>query len=223
MSQKAKLKALRAANRRRQNYLIVGIIALCAFLITGALILPSMQKNTVEINPRPMADKNSMGDQNAKVKVEEFSDFQCPYCGQFALKQEAKYVEKYVKTGKVYLTFVPFSFIGEESVKAAEAAYCAADQGQFWEYHDQIFSNQNGENQGAFTRDVFITLANNLSLDMTTFEDCIDKETYRERVMDDITYAQSKGVNGTPYFMVNDKLVDSSELEAAIEEALQAN
>jgi protein-disulfide isomerase len=51
----------------------------------------------------------------------------------------------------------------------------------------------------------------------------VDKSTHAQKVTDDLRYGQEKGVNGTPYFMVNDKLVDSSQLEAAIEEALAAN
>jgi protein-disulfide isomerase len=152
--------------------------------------------------------------------VEEFSDFQCPYCKQFATKQEPAIVDKYVTTGKIQITFVPFAFLGQESVKAAEASYCAADQGKFWEYHDLLFESQNGENQGAFTRDLFVKLANDLSLDATKFQECFDKGTYTTKVSENVKYGQGKGVNGTPYFTVNDKLVDSSQLEAAIEAAL---
>ncbi len=223
MTSKQKLKALRAADRRRQNFIIVGVIALSAFLFTGALILPSIQKNNVEIIERPQAEYTSMGDKNAKVKVEEFSDFQCPHCGQFALQAELEYVEKYVETGKVYFTFVPFSFMGEASVKAAEAAYCAADQGKFWEYRDQIFGSQLGGDRSSLSRSGFVGFAQTLQLEMDSFEDCIDNATHNERVMNDIAYAQSKGVNATPYFIVNGALVDSSQLEAAIESALQAN
>jgi protein-disulfide isomerase len=222
MSKKQELKALRAADRRKQSRITIGIIALGALLIAGVMIWPSIQKKMVKPIPRPNADYTSMGDKNAKVKVEEFSDFQCPYCSQFAAKQEPAIVEKYVATGKIQLTFVPFAFLGPESVKAAEAAYCAADQGKFWEYHDLIFENQKGENQGAFTRNLFVQLSKDLSLDETKFQECVDKGTYTAKVSEDVKYGQGKGVNGTPYFTVNDKLVDSSQLESAIEAALAA-
>ncbi len=223
MSRKQELKALRSADRRKQNWITIGVIALGALLIAGVLIWPSVQRKLVKPVARPNADFTSMGDKNASVKVEEFSDFQCPFCGQFALKQEPGIVKKYVETGKIQLTFIPFSFLGPESVKAAEAAYCAADQGKFWEYHDLIFESQRGENQGAFTRNLFVQLAKDLSLDSDKFEECVDNSTHAQRVSDDLKYGQEKGVNGTPYFRVNDKLVDSSQLEAAIEEALAAN
>ncbi|NMB57851.1 MAG: thioredoxin domain-containing protein [Chloroflexi bacterium] len=223
MSRKQELKALRAADRRKQNKITLGIIALGALLIAGVLIWPSIQRKVVKPVPRPNAEFTSMGNKDAKVKVEEFSDFKCPFCSQFAKKQEPGIVKKYVETGKIQLTFVPFSFLGPESVKAAEAAYCAADQGKFWEYHYLLFDSQHGENQGAFTRTLFVQLAKDLSLDSTQFNECVDKSTHAQKVTDDLRYGQEKGVNGTPYFMVNDKLVDSSQLEAAIEEALAAN
>ncbi|GAP20128.1 DsbA family protein [Leptolinea tardivitalis] len=221
MSKREEMKALREADRRRQNTITIIIIAVGALLITGALIWPSIKRQVVKPNPRPMADYNSMGNKNAKVKVEEFSDFQCPYCREFALKAEPEFVKQYVETGKVFVTFTPFSFIGEESVKAAEAAYCAADQGKFWEYHDLLFENQNGENKGNFTRSLFLQFAKDLSLDTAAFQTCIDNGTNAAKVKDNMTYGQNKGVNGTPYFMVNGTLVDSSKLIETVEKALK--
>jgi protein-disulfide isomerase len=223
MSKKQELKALRAADRKKQNWITIGIIAFGAILIAGVLILPSFQKKLVKLNPRPNADYTTMGDKNAKVKVEEFSDFQCPFCKQFATEQEQALVDKYVTTGKVQIKFVTFAFLGQESVKAAEASLCAADQNKFWEYHDLIFENQHGENQGAFNRNLFVQLANDLSLDGAKFQECVDKSTHSQEVTDAVKYGQGKGVNGTPYFLVNDKLVDSSQLTASIEAALAGN
>jgi protein-disulfide isomerase len=222
MGRKEELKAQRAAERRKQNIITIGIIVLGALIIAGVLIWPSLQKRNIKLNPRPMADYTSMGDKNAKVKVEEFSDFQCPYCKQFATEVEATLVKDYVETGKILVVFTPFSFLGEESVKAAEAAYCAADQGKFWEYHDLLFENQKGENQGTFNRALFVQMANDLKLDGTAFQSCIDNGKNAQKVKDNVTYGQGKGVNGTPYFLVNDKLVDSSQLTAAIDAALSA-
>jgi protein-disulfide isomerase len=222
MGRKEELKAIRAADRRKQNIITIGIIVLGALLIAGVLIWPSLQRREVKTTPRPMADYTSMGDKNAKVKVEEFSDFQCPYCKQFATEVEPTLVKDYVETGKIQVIFTPFSFLGPESIKAAEAAYCAADQGKFWEYHDLLFESQNGENKGTFSRNMFVQLANDLKLDTAAFEGCIDNGTNAKKVTDNVTYGQSKGVNGTPYFLVNDKLVDSSQLNAAIDAALSA-
>jgi len=222
MSKRAELRAAREKNRRTQNWVTFGVILLGAILIAGVLILPTLKHEKVVENPRYMADFTSMGDPDAPVKVEEFSDYQCPYCKLFATDQEPKIVKDYVETGKVHFTYTPYSFLGQESVKSAEAAYCAADQGKFWEFHDLLFANQAGENRGTYTRTLFVSFAGDLKLDKTTFQNCIDTGKYTQKVQDNLAYGQSKGVTGTPYFLVNDKLVDSSQLVQEIESALSA-
>jgi protein-disulfide isomerase len=89
---------------------------------------------------------------DAPVVLVEFSDFQCPYCKKFTDEIEPAIMRDFVSTGKVLFKYVPYSFLddnspGRESKNAAEAAYCAGDQGKFWEYHDMLFTNQGGENQ----------------------------------------------------------------------------
>lgn len=222
MSKKAELKAMRKANERRQNWITIGVVVLGALLIAGVLIWPSLNRKEVVTVPRPLPDYNSMGDPNAPVKVEEFSDYQCPYCKLFKDEQEPALIKDYIEPGKVYFTYTPFSFLGPESVKAAEAAYCAADQGKFWDYHDLLFANQAGENRGTYSRNLFVTLSNDLKLDSSAFQTCIDSGTNSQKVQDNLAYGKSKGVTGTPFFLVNDKLVDSSQLTAAIEAALKS-
>jgi protein-disulfide isomerase len=171
----------------------------------------------------------TMGDPNAKVKVTEFADFQCPACGQYWTSLEPKIIKDYVNTGKVSFTFSPFSFLGnyatdkswDESVKTAEAAYCANDQGKFWEYRDIVFANQNGENQGAFTRDRLLAFGKKITLDSATFKDCLDSAKYNQKVTDATDYATGLGATFTPSFLVNGKLVNANELIAAIDEALK--
>ena len=60
------------------------------------------------------------------------------------------WTQDYLATGKAKLIFKNIAFIGQESKSAAEAAVCASDQGKFWEYHNKLFEEQNGENKGAF-------------------------------------------------------------------------
>jgi protein-disulfide isomerase len=222
MSKNAELKAMRAASRRTQSRVTIGVIIFGALLIAGVLIWPTLNRKEIKTNPRPMAAYTSMGNPNATVKVEEFSDYQCPYCKLFNDEVEPTLVKTYIETGKVHFTYTPFSFLGPESIKAAEAAYCAADQGKFWEYGDLLFANQSGENKGKFSRSFFVSLAGDLKLDGSAFQSCIDSGKNAQKVQDNLTYGKSKGVTGTPFFLVNDKLVDSSQLTAAIEDALKA-
>ena len=105
-------------------------------------------------------------------------------------------------------------------MRAAEAAHCAQEQGKFWEYHDLIFANQQGENQGAFNRELFMRLAKELSLDETAFAECYDSRKYEEYVRQVSAQARRIGVSGTPTILVNQQVipgfVEFEELEKVI-------
>lgn len=123
--------------------------------------------------------------------------------------------QQYVQTGKVNFVYKHSAFLGQESVWAAQASECAADQGKFWEYHDLLFDRQNGENQGAFNKDKLIGFANELKLDMTKFEPCLTNDETLERVKADTQEGSAAGVRGTPTFFVNGQaLVGAQPLEA---------
>lgn len=219
MPTREEFKATRRKNQQSQRTIALIITIAGALLIAAVLILPNLLRQSQQ---RPDTNGTSMGDPNAPVKVEEFSDFQCPYCGLFAQKMEPQFISEYVTTGKVYLTFVPFSFLGPESIRAAEAAYCAQDQGKFWEYHDTLFKNQNGEEQGAFADDRLQAFAVSLGLNATDFNQCFNDGKHRQQVVEDVNYGKSKGVNGTPSFTVNGQLVMAEQLIATIDAALKA-
>lgn len=96
-----------------------------------------------------------------------------------------------------------FAFLGPESQWAGEASECAADQNAFWEYHDLLFANHAGENQGAFSRENLKQFAAELGLDAKAFNDCMDSEKYASTVINETRWAQSVGVQSTPTIVVN--------------------
>lgn len=213
-------KARSRQMKQRQRTILIVAVAVIAVALAALIIYPFLKPPFQGID-RPSVQNNSTGDVNAKVKVEEFSDFQCPYCRKWSEENEASFIKKYVETGQVYYTYTPFSFLGPESVRSAEAAYCAMDQGKFWQYHDILFANQGAENQGVFSDENLKKFAQDIKLDMTAFNDCLNSGKFTQKVTDNVNYGRSKGVNATPYFLVNDKLVDSTQLEAAVEAALK--
>ncbi len=151
-------------------------------------------------------ERTAKGDPNAPVIITMYSDFQCPYCAQAA--EMLKQVEKdYIAKGKVYLIYRHFAFIGKESVEAAEAAECAADQGKFWAYHDKLFANQAGENKGAFRPERLKKFAQDLKLDMKAFNACFDSHKYRNQIEAEREQAKGIGVQTTPTFLVNGQMV----------------
>jgi len=173
-----------------------------------------------------LRDANRVGDKNAPVTIVEFSDFQCPFCGRHFQNVEPVLFEEYVDTGKVTFVYKHSAFLGLESVWAAQASECAADQGKFWDYHDLLFTRQAGENQGAFTKDKLLSFAEELNLDMTQFEPCLINDQTLDRVQADTQEGQQAGVRGTPTFFINGQpLVGAQpyeEFRAAIEKNLGA-
>jgi protein-disulfide isomerase len=216
------IKARVQNESRKQQIIPLIIISLAAVALVAIFVLPALFPNT--IGSRPQANGTFAGDPNAPVKVEEFADFQCPACGVFNTdsRYEPKIVKDYIATGKVYFKFIPFSFIGPESNAAAEAAYCASDQGKFWEYHDAIFADQHGENQGWLSSARLLGYASTLKLNTTDFKTCYESGKYKKQVLDDMEYGKKNNINSTPSFLVNGQLVQLEQLIPVIESALKA-
>lgn len=160
---------------------------------------PAQQKLKIEI-PKEMP---AMGTDTAKVTVVEFADFQCPFCGHWQKEVFPKLKQDFIDTGKIKFVFWDFAFLGEESVRASEAASCALDQGRFWEYHDALFENQNGENEGAFSDARLNKLASSLNLDSKIFASCLKNKTHLNTISERFNKAVEIGISSTPTVSIN--------------------
>ena len=161
----------------------------------------------------------------------EYGDYQCPYCGLYFSQTEPQMVQNYVNTGTVKLVFRNFPFLGAESTAAAEAAECATDQNKLWAYHDALYQAKVGdvakggsEDDGFFTRALFLSIASRLNLDLPTFTTCIDNNTDSSTVSADVANAAAAGVNSTPTFFINGTEIQGADpyatFQAAINKAL---
>ncbi len=225
MSKRQQRREMRRKQEVRGRIITISVVVVGALLVAVALIYPSISRNmrpasefvTPDENPRPMASANAMGDPNAPIKIEEFSDFQCPYCQRFYTETEGQIKDALVETGKVYFVYRSFgSFIGRESGMAAEAAYCAGDQNKFWEMHDIIFENHpGGENINYYTDRQLTAFAEAIDLDVNEFSDCYSSGKYRNQIQLDYTEGQAAGVTGTPAFVIT-YTVDGQEKQRFI-------
>jgi protein-disulfide isomerase len=135
-------------------------------------------------------------------------------------------IQNYVKTGKIKYVYKDLTVIGAESDAAAEAAACAADQGKFWEYHDTLFANHGGENSGAFSKDRLEKMAEVTGLDMGKFRTCVSKKPHAKELADAQAEAIKAGINVTPSFQINGKLVQNGNyqhFQEAIDAALKGS
>lgn len=169
-----------------------------------------------------------LGNQNAKVTIIEFSDFQCPFCRMFYEQTLPQIKKEYIDTEKVKLAYrhYPLSF-HPMSMPSALASECANEQIRFWDYHDKLFEEQKKLGQGTvqYTTDDIKEWAQDIGLNTDQFNSCLDTEKYKVQIQKDIDEANSAGVNSTPTFSVNGEIVDGArpfaDFKAAIDRALK--
>jgi len=145
-----------------------------------------------------------IGATTAPVKLEVWTDFQCPYCGTWGNGSEPILYEKYVTDGKLRIEHHFYAFLGEESFTAAVGAVCAEKQNKFWAYHSYLFANQSGENKGGFSAPRLRLLAGAAGLDLTQWDSCITDTTIRSDVEAESAAARAAGVSNTPTLKIGD-------------------
>jgi protein-disulfide isomerase len=235
LSKRQRMREKRQRQARMQRLGVVSIIVVGALLIAFALIYPNFKSigeiATVEPNLRPLANGTAMGDPNAPVRIDVFEDFQCPACRSYSEEIETRITETYVATDQVYYVFHQYPFVdsnsvNKESQQAANASMCASEQGLFWEYHDILFANWNGENVGAFSDRRLVAFAETLDLDIERFNSCFEENRYRDEIQADFELGTEMGVSGTPSVFVNGELTTPGfvpgfeDIQQAVEEAI---
>ncbi|MBR9693186.1 DsbA family protein [Candidatus Woesearchaeota archaeon] len=150
------------------------------------------------------------GSEDAPVLIEEWSDFECPFCARFYQQTLPQIEEQYIKTGKVKLVYkdFPLSFHATAQ-KAAEGGKCALEQGKFWELHDKIFDSA-GAGQKP-TVDNLKAWAGELGMNTGKFNECLDSGRMATKVQADMQEGQQKGVRGTPGFLINGELISGAQ------------
>jgi protein-disulfide isomerase len=179
-----------------------------------------------------VADGRILGSPDAKVTVEIWSDFQCPACMTFATGLEPLTISGYVVTGKVKLVYRDAAFQGQryaydESTEAAAASRCAADQGLFWQMHNWLFANWNGENEGAFAAPRLRAIATAAGLELATYDSCMAAGDQQTAVRTETASGLAAGINQTPTLFINGiKIVGSpnnfADFAAVLDQAYAA-
>jgi len=233
MSKRSELRERRSQRQRQQRVVIIlGVVGL-AIVITALLILqnnaPVGSVATAAPATYPQPDGNAMGDPSAPVVINEYSDFQCPFCKRFHDDTLALIVRDYVATGKVRFVYHHFPVVDrgttlDESHLAATAAFCAGQQNRFWEFSDVLFANQTGENIGNFTARRLEAMASVVGLDLNAYKECLASGDADRQVRADVAEATGANLTSTPSFIINgDVLVGAQSYEvfqSSIEAAL---
>jgi protein-disulfide isomerase len=234
-SHRARRRIEAARDRRRQRRLFLGgSVAVATVAAIGLILLSRADGGSASTLPAVVAaapidpaiprDGRALGDPASPVTLVEWGDYQCPHCGRFAHEVEPQLIRAYVATGKVRFEFRDFAFLDRairlgadghavaqgdgESLRAAEAAACAVDQGRYWAYHGTLFANQAGENAGAFTRDRLVAMADAAGLDADALGRCLDGHDHRSDVLRMYEEAVRRGIGSTPTLTIDGKAID---------------
>ncbi len=155
------------------------------------------------------AGNPAIGPEDAPVKIIEFSDYECPFCKRWYDDVKARLLTDYEGRIRFVYRDLPLSNIHPQAQSAAEAANCAAEQKDYWEYHDALFSGKYGLGETAYSK-----YAADLALNVNDFNLCMLERRYQKEVNDDASVGISLGLTGTPTFFVNGlKLVGAQPYE----------
>ena len=179
------------------------------------ILLPAYKRPLPPRNEKVEAKGFSRGAENAPVTIIEFSDYECPFCGQ-AEKTVNKVMDTYA--GKVRLFYRDFPLpMHSHAQKASEAAHCAADQNKYWEMHAKLFENQRALEVASLKE-----YAKALNLDTKKFDNCLDSGEKAQAVAEGHKAGEELSVNSTPAFFINGILVSGAQPFEAFKEVIDS-
>jgi protein-disulfide isomerase len=220
----------KGADSRRVFYIALIVLLVAGVAALSVLTARSGNKVTQVDTTAPIPNQgHALGSDSAPVKVVEFGDFECPACGNFANLTEPDIRTRLVNTGEVQFRFIDFPLPMHQNTRAAHlAAWCAGEQGKFWEMHDLLYQNQDRWN-GETTRrpgGVFEDLAKQAGVNVDQFKSCVDARKYVPQIQANVDEGVKRGVPSTPTFIIGNKQVSSAipydEFKRYVDEARAA-
>lgn len=188
--------------------IIIGVLAGFTLYLSDNDEQKEMDSNVLTKSTLTNGGSPILGNPDAPITIVEFGDYQCTFCYRFHKSSLDIIDEEYIESGKVNLVFRDFPLNGPDSVLAAEASYCAKDQGKYWQYHNQLYNNWAGERTGWITKDSLNKFAKNVDLNLNEFNSCLESHKYQDVVLASYKFAQEIGIDATPSFLIfNDERV----------------
>ena len=211
------------------------VIAMVALVIVTGVVFSLFSQNTKEsaslagldgITPRPAItstiDPNNGSaitfDNGAVTTIDVWEDPQCPVCKYFE-DANGEYLDSLIREKKATVRFHVLSFLGDESVRAANASFCAADEGQYLNFHKALYAVQSSvENSGFWSNETLVKMGKKIGITSTTFEDCVNKGSKVDLVQAHSDSMSKYGVQGTPTVFINGKRWERTQNEFIFEE-----
>jgi protein-disulfide isomerase len=190
------------------------VIGMVIFVVAVGVIFSVMGNRSPGVGATPSSVTSAdgygitfNGDLKNKPTIDLWEDFQCPICKQFELTN-GSYIQQLVATKKAKVVYHLLSFIGPESILAANAGACAADENKFLPFHTYLYATQAAENSGAWSNAGLINAGAAVGLADSRFRNCVNKGSYTSWVTKIANDGASKKINATPTLFVNGKELD---------------
>lgn len=191
---------------------ILGASVLAVAAVAVFIVVNGGEGPPADPSPPPPAGSGTFkGSPDAPITIIEYADFQCHFCQSFARTTEHEMDRAYIQTGKVRIEYRHFVIFGEESVQAALASECAAEQDRFWPYHDLLMATEPDPQVRDLTNGKLKDLARALGLDQDGFDSCLDSQRYKGKVDRDVEEGRAAGVEATPSFIIGGKRVRGAQ------------
>jgi protein-disulfide isomerase len=210
-------------------YLLLGVLLVLGFLMVAQQVWrarnPPGERSTVmamlQEEGAPLGP--SMGSSDAPVTIYEFADFQCSACARYAATVLPVIKDQEVASGRVRYVFMHLPLEGHRhALPAARAAQCADEQGRFWAYHDLLYAEQGRWSARLATATyIFLEFAEQLLLDMTRFRACMESPKPQHTVNRARDLAYSHGIQATPTFVINGRIVEGVPSATQMQELIQ--
>ena len=190
------------------------VVAVLAILLGAALFMLLRQNGATAAAvgvPVAVTDDGfrgfTLGSDSAVVEITEYSDFECPFCANFATIQMPTIKEQLINTGKVRWRYRDFPLPSHQYSRfAAHAAQCAGEQSKFWDMHDQLFYHHQWAQTGKDPSGLFRDFAKTVGLDVPRYDACMSAGRFASRIEFSRQEGEKRRVGGTPTFFINGKL-----------------
>ena len=181
--------------------------------LDGSTLKPAITSTIDTANGSPITFDNG-----AVTVIDVWEDPQCPVCKLFE-DANGDYIESLIREKKATVRYHVLSFLGDESVRAANASFCAADEGQYLDFHHALYAVQSPlENSGFWSNETLVNIGKKIGITSKSFADCVTKGSKVEIVKANYDSMSKFGVQGTPTVFINGKKWERTQNEFSLEE-----
>ncbi len=209
--------ASNSAGDKGTRNLVIGMIAFIVVVGVVFSLISNRSSSTAAI-PATVSEADGYGivlNPEKTPTIDVYLDYQCEACKYFEIVNGG-YLNEVIAQKKAKVVFHPMTFLGPESVLAANAAACAADENEFVDMNLALFQNQADQhNTGKWSKEYLVQLGKSIGITSSNFESCVNDGKYVRWTSNVATESGKADINSTPTVFINGKELDRDKGEYA--------